>query len=242
MSSTDWRGGKISILLLLLWHKQEYRSCSLADIHILSPSPIPLLSYFIQSLSDGKVNPLILSSREASCPHGNLQGFPWTLWTPHEWEIQICSHISVITYKQGRFSLEEKKTFQKLQVWPDPFLRGVLNQELAHQPLSFACLLSGPRRPYHIRDVSKSPALKGHCHWKESQPPFARTGQKPQNGMFCFILLLRVPYMNHPGDCQEVLLSAFPEGCPWEYSILLLLLLVHVHKKLKCNRRVQKKR
>lgn len=168
------------------------------------------MSYFIQSLSDGKVNPLILSSRETSCPRGNLQGFPWTLWTSRVWEIQICSHISVITYKQGRFSSRGKEPFQKLQVWPDLFLRGVLNQELAHQPLSFACLLGGLRQPYHIRDVSKSPALKGHCHWKDSQSPSARTEQKPQNGMFCFILPLQVTCMNHPGDCQEALLSAFP--------------------------------
>lgn len=108
------------------------------------PSPIPLLSYFIQSLSDGKVNPFILSSREASCPRGNLQGFPWTLWMSRVWEIQICSHISVITYKQSRFSLEDKKysnSFRCGQI----LLRGILGQELAHQPLSFACLLDGPR-------------------------------------------------------------------------------------------------
>lgn len=114
------------------------------DICILSPSPIPLLSYFIQSLSDGKVNPFILSSREASCPRGNLQGFPWTLWMSHVWEIQICSYISVITYKQSRFSLEDKKysnSFRCGQI----LLRGILDQELAHQPLSFACLLGGPR-------------------------------------------------------------------------------------------------
>lgn len=97
----------------------------LADICILSPSPIPLLSYFIQSLSDGKVSPFILSSREASCPRGNLQGFPWTLVMSRVWEIQICSHVSVITYKQNRFSLEDKKIFQKLQVWPDPFERSI---------------------------------------------------------------------------------------------------------------------
>lgn len=116
----------------------------LANICILSPSPIPLLSYFIQSLSDGKVNPLILSSREASCPRGNLQGFPWTLWMSHVWEVQICSLISVITYKQSKFSLEDKK-YSKSFRCGQILLRGILDQELAHQPLSFACLLGGPR-------------------------------------------------------------------------------------------------
>lgn len=74
----------------------------------------------------------------------SLQGFPWTLWMPRVWEIQICSHISVITYKQSRFSLEDKKysnSFRCGQI----LLRGILGQELAHQPLSFACLLGGPR-------------------------------------------------------------------------------------------------
>lgn len=116
----------------------------LANICILSPSPIPLLSYFIQSLSDGKVNPFILSSREGSCPCGNLLGFPWTLWMSHVWEVQICSHLSVITYKKSKFSLEDKrysKSFRCGQI----LLRGVLDQELAHQPLSFACFLGGLR-------------------------------------------------------------------------------------------------
>lgn len=116
----------------------------LADICILSPSPTPLLSYFIQSLSDGNVNPFILPSREASCPRGNLQGFPWTLWMLRVWEIQICSHISMITYKQSRFSLEDKK-YSKSFRCGQLLLRGILDQELAHQPLSFACLLGGPR-------------------------------------------------------------------------------------------------
>lgn len=71
-------------------------------------------------------------------------------------EIQICSHVSVKIYKQSRFSLKEKnktkqKTSWKLQAWPDLFLREVLNQELAHQPLCFACLLDGPRWPYDQR-------------------------------------------------------------------------------------------
>lgn len=168
MSSTDWRGGKISILLLLLWHKQEYRSCSLADIHILSPSPIPLLSYFIQSLSDGKVNPLILSSREASCPHGNLQGFPWTLWMPHEWEIQICSHISVITYKQGRFSLEEKKKPSKsfrcgqILFWEEYWTRSLLTSHSALLAFSVArddLITSGMslnHQPWRVTATGKS--------------------------------------------------------------------------------------
>lgn len=101
--------------------------------------------------------------------------------------------LSVITYKQSKFSLEDKKYSKSLRCG-QILLRGILDQELAHQPLSFACLLGGPRWLYHIRGVSKSPALKGHCHWKESRSLSTRIGQKPQNGCSASSCL----YMHEP--------------------------------------------
>lgn len=165
---TNRRGGKISILLLLLWHKQEYRSCSLADICILSPSPFPLLSYFIQSLSDGKINPLILSSREVSCPRGNLQGFPWTLWMSRVREIQICSHISVKTYKQRGFSLEEKQNpesfrFGQILFGEEYWTRSLLTSHSAVLAFSVAWDdlitpgMSANHQPWGVAATGKSP-------------------------------------------------------------------------------------
>lgn len=130
-------------------------------------------------------------------------------------EIQICSHVSVKIYKQSRFSLKEKnkakqnkkppESFRLGQIffWEKYWTRSLLTSHSALLAFSMA------QDDLMTRDVSISPAQKGYCHWKESQSLSSRTGEKPQNGMFCLILPLQVTCMNHPGDSQEVSLSAF---------------------------------
>lgn len=142
---------KKSVLLLLLWQKQEYLSCfdrylyslplSYPTFVLLHPKPLrwkskpfhPVLKR--SQLPSWQLSWLSLDSLDVIC-----MNFAHT----YTYVYEICSHKSVITYKQSRFSLEDtkySKSFRCGQI----LLRGILDQELAHQPLSFACLLGGPR-------------------------------------------------------------------------------------------------
>lgn len=116
----------------------------LADICILSSLSYPTFVLLHPKPLRWKSKPFHPVLKRSQLPSWQLAGLSLdSLDVTCMGNTDLLTHISD-NYKQSRFSLEDKKysnSFRCGQI----LLRGVLGQELAHQPLSFACLLGGPR-------------------------------------------------------------------------------------------------